>query len=132
MTSALVRLAVATAIAATSLAHAGDPVQLTKDETQQALAGKSINHPARGGGTAGGSVVIFFAAEGRMTLKMTDSPRRSVDDDGRYGIKVTSATASDGCRHLYKTDTGCAMETGGGEMVPVGKLEWGARAIVAA
>lgn len=42
MTSALVRLAVAMAIAATSLAHAGDPVQLTKEETQKALAGKSI------------------------------------------------------------------------------------------
>ena len=61
MASALVRLAVATAIAATSLAHAGDPVQLTKEETQKTLAGKSITYPARGGGTAGGSIVTFFA-----------------------------------------------------------------------
>ncbi len=128
MTSDLARLAVATSIAATSLAHAGDPVQLTKEETQKALAGKSITYPARGGGAAGGSVVIFFATEGRMTFKMTNSPRNSsgtwsVDDEGRYCIKVTSGTASDGCRHLYKTDTGYAMKTGGGEMLPVEKLE---------
>jgi hypothetical protein len=124
----LARFAVATAIAFTSLAHAGDPVPLTKEETQKALAGKSITYPARGGGTAGGSIVIFFAAEGRMTLKMTNSPRNSsgtwsVEDDGRYCIKVTSGTASDGCRHLLKTDTGYAMKTGGGEIVPVEKME---------
>jgi hypothetical protein len=86
MTFALARLAVATAIAATSLAHAGDPVQLNKEETQKALAGKSISYASRGGGVAGGSIVIFFAAEGRMTLKMTNSPRNSsgtwsVDDE---------------------------------------------------
>jgi hypothetical protein len=122
------RLAVAMAIAITSLAHAGDPVPLNKEETQKALAGKSITYPARGGGAAGGSIVIFFATEGRMTLKMTTSPRTSsgtwsVEDDGRYCIKVTSGTASDGCRRLLKTDTGYAMKTGSGEIVPVDKME---------
>jgi hypothetical protein len=128
MTFALARLAVATAIAATSVAHAGDPVQLSKEETQKALAGKSITYEARGGGVAGGSVVIFFATEGRMTFKLTGSPKISsgtwsVDDDGRYCIKIISGTASDGCRHLLKTDTGYAMKTGRGEIVPVDKLE---------
>jgi len=128
MASALVRLAVAMAIAATSLAHAGDPVQLTKEETQKALAGKSITYPAHGDGAAGGSPVIFFAVEGRMTFKMTNSPRNSsgtwnVDDDRRACIKVTSGTAGDGCRHLDKTDTDYAMTTGGGDILPVDKLE---------
>ena len=124
MTSAPVRLAVAMAIAATSLAHAGDPVQVTKEETQKAPAGKSITDPARVGGCA----VIFFAAEGRMTFKMTNSPRKSsgtwsVDDERRDCIEVTSGAASDGCRHLYETDTGDAMKTGSGEILPVDTLE---------
>ncbi len=128
MTLAPACFVVATALAASSLAHAGDPVPLTKEETQKALAGKSITYGARGGGAAGGSIVIFFAREGRMTLKMTNSPRSSsgtwsVDDEGRYCIKVTSGTASDGCRHLLKTDTGYALRTGGGEIVPVDKME---------
>ncbi len=128
MTFAPARLVVAAAIAVTSLAHAGEPVQLNKEETRQALAGKSITYEARGGGTAGGSIVIFFAAEGRMTLKFTNSPKASsgtwsVDDDGRYCIKVISGTASDGCRYLLKTDTGYAMKTGRGDIVPVDKME---------
>jgi hypothetical protein len=128
MTLTPARLAAAMAVATTSLAHAGDPVQLNKDETQQVLAGKSITYGARGGSVAGGSIVIFFAADGRMTLKMTNNARASsgtwsVDDDGRYCIKVTSGTASDGCRHLLKTDTGYAMKTGRGEIVPIDKVE---------
>ena len=124
MTSAPVRLAVAMAIAATSLAHAGDPVHLTKEETQKAPAGESNTDQAR----VGGSAVIFFAAEGRMTFKMTDSPRNSpgtwsVDDERRECIKVTSGAAGDGCRHLYETDTGDAMKTGSGEILPVDTLE---------
>jgi len=128
MTFALARFVVATAIAVTSLARAGEPVQLNKEETRKVLAGKSITYGARGGGAAGGSIVIFFAAEGRMALKMTNSPRESsgtwsVDDDGRYCIKIISGTASDGCRHLLKTDTGYAMKTGRGDIVPVDKVE---------
>ena len=128
MSPTLARLAIATALAAAPLAHAGDPVQLTKEETHKALAGKSLTYEARGSGVAGGQIVIFFATEGRMTLKMSNSPRTSsgtwsVDDDGRYCIKIISGGASDGCRHLLKTDTGYAMKTGRGEIVPVDKME---------
>jgi hypothetical protein len=127
MTLGFIRLAAATALVATSLAYAGDPVQLNKEEVQKALAGKSLTYAARGS-AAGGQVVIFFAAEGRMTLKLSNGARMSsgtwsVDDDGRYCIKVISGNASDGCRHLLKTDTGYAMKTGGGEIVPVDKME---------
>jgi hypothetical protein len=126
MTFALGRLAAASCIVASSLVHAGDPVRLNKEETQQALSGKSITYESRG--STVGSTVIFFAAEGRMTLKVTNSPRTSsgtwsVDDEGRYCIKVTSGTATDGCRHLLKTDTGYAIRTGRGDIVPVDKLE---------
>jgi hypothetical protein len=121
------RLVAASTLVVTSLACAGDPVQLSKEETQKALAGKSISYGARGG-TSGGSVTIFFAADGRMTLKLSNNPRISsgtwsVDDDGRYCIKIVSGTASDGCRHLMKTDDGYAMKTGRGEIVPVDKME---------
>jgi hypothetical protein len=127
MTVVLARLAVATAIAATSLAHAGDPVPLNKEETQKALAGKSLSYASRGS-VAGSTVVIFFTPEGRMTVKFSNNPRTSsgtwsVEDDGRYCLKVTSGTFPDGCRRLLKTDTGYAMKTGSGEIVPVDKME---------
>ena len=125
MTFAPVRLVLATAVAATmSLAHAGDPVPLDKEETQKALAGKTISYAARGSSVTGGSITIFFANEGRMTMKFSNNARTSsgtwsVEDDGRYCLKVTSGTATDGCRRLLKTDTGYAIKTGGGEIVPV-------------
>lgn len=107
-------------------ALAGDPVTLGKEDVHKALAGKSMTYPSRTG--EGGGVVIFFATEGRMTVKFTGSPRISsgtwnVDDDGRYCIKIISGTASDGCRHLLKTDTGYAIKTGRGEIIPIDKME---------
>lgn len=121
-------LAVAAAIAATPLAHAGDPVQLNKEETQKALSGKSLFYELRGGSLAGGQLVIFFSSDGRMTMKASSSSRGSsgtwsVDDDGKYCLKVISGTGSDGCRHLLKTDTGYALKTERGTIIPVDKLE---------
>src|SRR5918993_5025833 len=110
----------AAAIVVTSLALAADPVILSKEETQRTLSGKSITYEARSG--TSGALVIFFAPEGQMTMKLTNSPRVSsgtwsVDDQGRYCLKVISGTGSDGCRHLLKTDTGYAMKTGRGEII---------------
>ncbi len=124
MTVAFTRFVVATALVATSLAHAGEPVALDKEEAQKALTGKSITYAS----STSGSIVIFFAADGRMTLKVTNNPRSSsgtwsIDDEGRFCIKVTSGTASGGCRHLFKTDTGYALKTGSGEFVPVERLQ---------
>ena len=115
------RLAAASCIVASSLVYAGEPVRLNKEETQQALSGKSITYESRG--STVGSTIIFFAAEGRMTMKVTNSPRVSsgtwsVDDEGRYCIKIISGTGTEGCRHLLKTDTGYAIRTGRGDIEP--------------
>ena len=121
--TALAALALVTAAPS---ALAADPVALSKDEVQAALSGKSITYASTTG--AGGEIVIFFAADGRMTLKFTGSPRVSsgtwsVDDSGRYCLKFVSGTATDGCRQFLKTDTGYATKSGRGEIVPVNKME---------
>jgi len=126
MSFASARLVAASTIVVTSLVHAADPVRLNKEETQQAISGKSITYDSRGG--TSGATTIFFAAEGRMTMKVTNSPRTSsgtwsVDDEGRYCIKVISGTGADGCRHLLKTDTGYAIRTGRGDIIPIDKME---------
>jgi len=120
------RLAAASALVATSLVHAADPVRLNKEETQQALSGKSMTYDPRG--STSGAITIFFSADGRMTMKLANSPRTSagtwnVDDDGRYCLKVISGTGSDGCRPLFKTDTGYALRTGRGDVITIDKLE---------
>ena len=126
MSFAPAHLAAALAIVATSLVHAGDPVRLNKEETQKTLSGKSITYDSRAG--TSGATTIFFATEGRMTMKVTNSPRQSagtwsVDDEGRYCIKVISGTGADGCRQLLKTDTGYALKTGRGDIIPIDKME---------
>ena len=120
------RLAAASVLIATSLAYAADPVRLNKEETQQALSGKSMTYDSRG--SSSGATTIFFAPGGQMTMKLANSPRTSsgtwsVDDEGRYCIKVTSGTGSDGCRPLLKTDTGYALRTGRGDIITIDKLE---------
>ena len=95
---------------ATALAAASPPMPAircssSKEETQKALAGKSITYEARGGGAAGGSIVIFFAADGRMTFKFDEQPQgflRNLERRRRRPLLHQGhqrARASDGCRH---------------------------------
>jgi hypothetical protein len=124
-TSRLACLAFISALAATSLAYAADPVTLTKEETQQALSGKSITYGGRSGTTA----MTYFSPDGKVTVRTMTSSRVSsgtwtVDDEGRFCVRIISGTAGDYCRHLMKTDTGYAMSTSrGGGMIPIEKME---------
>jgi hypothetical protein len=114
----------ATLVAATSVARAADPVKLTKEETQQALSGKSITYTARGT-----TVTSIFGPDGKLTVRPLSAARLStgtwtVDDEGRFCVKIISGTAGDSCRHLVKTDTGYAMTTAqGGGMIVIEKME---------
>ena len=104
------RLGLVSVLAATSLAYAADPVRLTKEETQQALSGKSITY----GNRNGNQVLTYFGPDGRLTQRSLTTSRSSagtwtVEDDGRFCVKIISGTGADACRHLLRTDTGYAM-----------------------
>ncbi len=95
------------------LAQGADPVKLSKDETQQTLSGKSITYKGREG-----AVQAYFAADGNVSLRTFTSSRTStgtwtVEDDGRFCIKVSKGTANDSCRFLMRTDTGFGMSDSG-------------------
>jgi hypothetical protein len=121
----LFRLALLPALLAAPLAHATDPVRLSKEETQQALSGKSMTY----GGRSGAQIMTFFSADGKVTQRTLTSSRTSsgtwtVEDDGRFCLKIISGTGSDACRHLLRTDTGFAMSTAqGGGTITIDKLE---------
>jgi hypothetical protein len=124
MNNPRLQLVLFSALLAAPLAHASDPVKLTKEETQQALSGKSITYSARGT-----TVTSIFAPDGKLTVRPMSAARLStgtwtVDDEGRFCVKIISGTAGDSCRHLVKTDTGYAMTTAqGGGMIVIEKME---------
>ena len=120
----LLPLALFSVALAAPLAHAADPVKLTKEETQQALSGKSITYSARGT-----TVTSIFAPDGKLTVRPMSAARLSagtwtIDDEGRFCVKIISGTAADSCRYLMKTDTGYAMSNAqGGGVIPIEKME---------
>ena len=105
------------------LAHAGDPVKLSKEELEKALSGKSISYS----NINGSATIVNFEKDGRATYK-TGNGKASIGtweagNDSRYCIKITSGTAQDHCRRIWKTDTGYAVVTGNDNMVPVNGLD---------
>jgi len=105
------------------LAQAGEPAKLDKADLEKALTGKSMNYA----NINGSSATVIFEKEGRVTYK-TGNSKASVGtwqagEDGRYCIKITSGKADDHCRRLWKTDTGYALGSSSGELVPVSGLD---------
>ena len=104
-------------------AHAGDPVKLDKAEIEKALAGKSISY----NNVNGSAAIVTFDKDGRATYKpgggRSSTGTWSAGDDGRYCIKITSGTAQDHCRRLWKTDTGYALGGANGEIIPISGLD---------
>ena len=95
------------------LAHGADAVKLTKEETQQTLSGKSITYKGREG-----AIQTYFAADGNVTHRSFTNSRTStgtwtVEDDGRFCIKIVKGTGADSCRFLMRTDTGFGMSDSG-------------------
>ena len=117
-------LALFSALVAAPLAHAADPVKLTKEETQQTLSGKSLTYKGREG-----AILTYFSADGNVTHRTFTSSRTStgtwtVEDDGRYCIKIIKGTAPDGCRYLMRTDTGSGIsESGRSAGLAIDKIE---------
>lgn len=116
-------LALLSALVAAQLAHAADPVRLTKDETQRALSGKTINY----GSKAGNSVRTYFAANGNLTQRVGNADAStgtwSVEDDGRFCIKIIKGRASDVCRSVLRTDAGLALTDSKGTLIPIDGVE---------
>ena len=113
----------AAAAAFACVAEAGEPVKLDKATLESTLAGKTISYTNINGSAA----IVYFEKDGRATYK-TGNSKPSVGtwqagDDGRYCIKITSGTAQDHCRRVWKTDTGYAIVGGGGELIPVNGLD---------
>lgn len=103
--------------------HAADPVRLTKDETQQALSGKSMNY----GGKGGRPIVTFFAANGNVTQRAGNAEPSTgtwnVEDDGRFCIKIIKGRFPDVCRHVLRTDAGLALSDAKGNLIPIEGME---------
>ncbi|MGZ8260653.1 MAG: hypothetical protein ACXWUL_08900 [Caldimonas sp.] len=105
-------------------AIAGDPVKIAKADLEKALPGKTLNYT----NINGSSAIVSFFADGRATYKTgtlkASTGTWTVEDNGRYCIKITSGTVSDHCRHVWKTDSGYALGTSKGEnLVPVSGFE---------
>ena len=104
-------------------AHAGDPVKLDKAELEKVLAGKSISYP----NVNGSATIVNFEKDGRATYKAGNAKPSlgtwQAGDDGRYCIKITSGLAQDHCRRVLKTDTGYALSTAAGELIPISGLD---------
>jgi hypothetical protein len=95
------------------LAHAAEAVKLSKEETQKTLSGKSITYKGREG-----ALQTYFAPDGNVTHRSFTSSRTStgtwtVEDDGRFCIKIIKGTGNDSCRFLMRTDTGFGMSDSG-------------------
>ncbi len=120
----LLPLALFSALVAAPPAHAADPVKLTKEETQQTLSGKSVTYKGREG-----AILTYFSADGNVTHRTFTSSRTSsgtwtVEDDGRYCIKITKGTAPDVCRYLMRTDAGYGIsESGRSAGLAIDKIE---------
>ena len=114
--------AVALAAVVTSVAHAGEPARLDKAEVEKALSGKTMNYSNINGSAA----ILNFEKDGRLTYKTGNSKAAvgtwEARDDGRYCIKMTTGSVPDHCRGLWKTDTGYAIGSSTGELIPVGGL----------
>ncbi len=108
---------------AAGLAHAGDPVKLDKAELEKLLTGKTISYTNVNASPA----LVTFEKDGRATYKSGNSKTSfgtwQAGDDGRYCIKITNGTVQDHCRRVWKTDTGYAIGSRGGEMIPVTGLD---------
>jgi hypothetical protein len=108
-----------------SAAHAAEPVKVEKADLEKLLAGKTINYANVNGSAA----IVVFGADGRVTYRAGAGGRTSTgtwaaEDGGRYCVKIASGTASDHCRHVWKTDAGYALGTAKGEnLVPVSGLD---------
>ncbi|HEX2542521.1 MAG TPA: hypothetical protein VHM00_15730 [Caldimonas sp.] len=116
-------LPAAAAVLIAGAAYAADPVKLDKAELEKVLAGKSISYLNVNGAAAN----VHFEKDGRATYRTGNSRPSSgtwqAGDDGRYCIKITSGTAQDHCRRVWKTDTGYALGGAGGELIPVNGLD---------
>ncbi len=101
-------------------AHGDEPVKLGKEEAQKALAGKTVSYRNVNG--SGGA--LFFDTDGRVTYRVTGGTARpsagtwEIQDNGRYCVKFTSGTATDHCRSIWKTDSGFALGSTTGELIP--------------
>lgn len=103
--------------------QAADPVRLGKDEVEKLLPGKTLNYA----NVNGSSAVVVFGVDGRASYK-TGGTRESIgtwsiQDDGRYCIKITTGSAQDHCRFLWRTDAGLRLRNTSGEFVPVSGLD---------
>ena len=116
-------LALLSALVVAPLAHAADPVRLTKDETQQALSGKTMNY----GGKEGRPIRIFFAANGNVSQRTGNADPSTgnwtVEDDGRYCIKIIKGKFPDVCRHVLRTDAGLVLSDSKGNLIPIDGIE---------
>ena len=115
-------LLIAACAAFAGLAGAGEPAKLDKADLEKALAGKSISYTNINGSAA----IVHFEKDGRATYR-TGNSKTSVGtwqagEDGRYCIKITSGSAQDHCRRVWKTDTGYALGGANGELIPISGL----------
>jgi hypothetical protein len=113
---------IAACAAFAGLVQAGEPAKLDKADLEKALAGKSISYTNINGSAA----IVNFEKDGRATYK-TGNSKASVGtwqagEDGRYCIKITSGSAQDHCRRVWKTDTGYALGGANGELIPISGL----------
>jgi hypothetical protein len=114
--------AAAALVAGTALA--GDPVKVEKADLEKALPGKTLSYMNVNGSAAS----VSFFADGRANYKTSTSRGStgtwSVEESGRYCIKITSGAHNDHCRHVWKTDAGYALGNGKGEnLTPVSGFE---------
>lgn len=59
-----------------------------------------------------------------FTSSRTSTGTWTVEDDGRYCIKIIKGTAADGCRYLMRTDTGFGIsESGRSAGLAIDKIE---------
>ncbi|MEO8526417.1 MAG: DUF995 domain-containing protein [Caldimonas sp.] len=117
-------LPAAAAALVAGLAHAGDPVKLSKAELEQVLSGKSISYNNINGSAA----IVSFEKDGRVTYKGSGNSKPSTGtwvagDDGRYCVTITSGKVQDHCRRVLKTDTGYALSNSSGELIPINGLD---------
>ena len=123
MQHARLALSFAVGVALAGIAQAGEPVKLDKADLEKALAGKSINYT----NINGSSAMVSFEKDGRATYKTGNSKGSTgtwqAGEDGRYCIKITSGSAQDHCRRVWKTDTGYALGAASGELIPVSGLD---------
>lgn len=116
-------IAVLSGLAVAPLAYAAEPVKLTKDETQKVLSGKSMNY----GGKSGRPIVIFFADNGNVTQRTGNGQPSTgtwtVEDDGRFCIKITKGTYPDVCRNMMRTEAGLALSDAKGNLIPIEGME---------